>query len=121
LKERDGLRLANALRNGSDLDLRDTLARGTYENAEAEWLALEGVIDAQDPSARKDPKRGGRPKGFAAKPGWQGDTRVLFSGITLRHAKDSNGHMIRIGGNVDSALMESALEHLAYLLEKPEE
>ena len=121
LKEREGLRLANALRNGSDTDLRDVLARGTFVNADAEWAALEGVIDAQGSQPRKDPARGGRPKGFAAKPGWQGDTRVLSSGVTLRHAKDSGGHMIRIGGNVDTALMESAIEHLAYLLEKPEE
>ncbi|MGH1579278.1 ParB/RepB/Spo0J family partition protein [Planktotalea sp.] len=119
IKEREGLRLANALRNGSEADLRDILARGTFENAEAEWAALVQVIDAAAPGARKDPARGGRPKGFAAKPGWQADTRVLSSGVTLRHDTDSNGHMIRIGGDVDQALVESALEHLAYLLEKP--
>ncbi len=122
LKEREGLRLANALRNGADTDLRDVLARGTFEDAEAEWSALEAVIEAQEPHAKKDPKRGGRPnKGFAAKPGWHGDTRVLSSGVTLRHDTDSNGHLIRVGGNVDQALMESALEHLAYLLEKPDD
>lgn len=119
LKEREGLRLANALRNGADADLRDALARATFEDADAEWGALETVIEAQEPKTRRDPARGGRPKGFAAKPGWQGDARVLSSGITLRHAQDSVGHMIRVSGNVDQALMESALEYLAYALEKP--
>lgn len=122
LKEREGLRLANGLRNGAEGDLRDVLARGTFEDANAEWAALEAVLDAQETTTQKDPKRGGRPsKGFAAKPGWHGDTRVLSSGITLRHDTDSNGHLIRVGGNVDKALMESALEHLAYLLEKPKD
>ena len=122
LKERDGLRLANALRNGSEADLRDVLSRGTFENAEHEWDALEAVIEAQETKSRKDPARGGRPIGFAAKPTWQGDTRVLSSGVTLRHARDSNGHMIRIGGKaLDKDLIESAIEHLAYLLEKPDD
>jgi ParB family chromosome partitioning protein len=122
LKERDGLRLANALRNGSEADLRDVLSRGTFENAEHEWDALEAVIEAQETKSRKDPARGGRPTGFAAKPTWQGDTRVLSSGVTLRHARDSNGHMIRIGGKaLDKDLIESAIEHLAYLLEKPDD
>lgn len=120
LKEREGLRLANALRNGSERDLRDVLARGTFENADAEWAALEAVIAQIDPALQKDPTRGGRPKSsFAAKPGWHGDTRVLSSGVTLQHVQDSNGHMIRVGGNVDTALIESAIEHLAYLFEKP--
>lgn len=121
LRERDGLRLSNALRNGAETKLRDILAGNTFENAEAEWAALESVLDAQDITAPKDPKRGGRPKASSPTPGWHGDTRVLSSGVTLRHVKDSHGHMIRVGGNVDQALMESALDHLAYLLEKPDD
>jgi ParB family chromosome partitioning protein len=121
LKERDGLRLANALRNGAEVDLRDVLARGTFEDADHEWQTLEAIIQAQEPQTRKDPARGGRPTAAKPKSGWDGDTRVLSSGVTLRHVKDSNGHMIRVGGTmIDQALMEAALDHLAYMLEKPD-
>jgi ParB family chromosome partitioning protein len=121
LKERDGLRLANALRNGAEVDLRDVLARGTFEDADHEWQTLEAIIQAQEPQTRKDPARGGRPTAAKPKSGWDGYTRVLSSGVTLRHVKDSNGHMIRVGGTmIDQALMEAALDHLAYMLEKPD-
>ncbi|MEP5152821.1 ParB/RepB/Spo0J family partition protein, partial [Planktotalea sp.] len=119
LKERDGLRLASALRNGSDIALRDCLERGSFEDAEAEWAALEVVIEALNSGAVKDPARGGRPsKREAKQDDWEGLTKILPSGITLRCTSDSNGPMIRIGGDVDRAFLEETLEHLAVLFEK---
>jgi ParB family chromosome partitioning protein len=121
LKEREVLRLASALRNGSDVDLRDILARGSFENADAEWSALESVIEGKGAHTPKDPKRGGRPsKSAAEQPDWDGLTKVLPSGVTLRCTSDSNGPMIRIGGDVDRKLMENALDQLAQLFEKPD-
>lgn len=119
LKERDGLRLASALRNGSDSVLRDVLERGSFENAEAEWGALEGVIESLNSKDVKDPARGGRPsKRQAQQEDWDGLTKVLPSGMTLRCTSDSNGPMIRIGGDVDRAFMENALNQLADLLKQ---
>lgn len=120
LKERDGLRLAAALRAGAEADLRESLAHQTFQNADEEWQALDAIITGREARTTKDPARGGRPKSSASTSGWRGDTRVLSSGVTLQHVSDTQGHMIRIqGGSVDAELIESAIEHLAYLFEKP--
>ncbi|WP_299632690.1 ParB N-terminal domain-containing protein [uncultured Roseobacter sp.] len=119
LKERDGLRLSTALRNGAEIKLRDALALAQPASAEEEWASMEPVIEAFEVTG-SDPKKGGRPKKKAPKIGWEGrDTVHLSSGVTLQYGSDSQGYLIRLKGRgVDRALLERALEHLQYLFDK---
>lgn len=119
LKERDGLRLSAALRNGAEADLRDALAKVQPASAEAEWACMASVIDAFEITGAVE-KKGGRPKKQAPQIGWAGqDTLHLSSGVTLQYGTDAQGYVIRLKGRgVDSALVERAMEHLRYLFEK---
>ncbi|MGC3940347.1 ParB/RepB/Spo0J family partition protein [Roseobacter sp. EG26] len=119
LKERDGLRLSAALRNGAESQLRDALVHAQAATPDEEWLALEAVIDRFNLSI-KPSDRGGRPKKSAPKTGWVGTSTVhLSSGVTLQSGQDSQGHIIRIKGDpVNFVLIERAMEHLQNLFEK---
>lgn len=119
LKERDGLRVAAALRNGLEGRFRDVLAHGQPTSPEEEWALLETVVLEAEADAQPG-KRGGRPK---SKPqvGWTGpDTLRLSSGVVLKRQSDANGHSIRISGRgVDTVLIEEAMRQLAHLFDKP--
>ncbi|WP_300039506.1 ParB N-terminal domain-containing protein [uncultured Roseobacter sp.] len=119
LKERDGLRLSNALRNGAELALRDALSVAQPATPQEEWEALAPVIEAHE-LAVTDTSRGGRPKKDKPRTGWVAhNTLRLSSGVTLQSGQDSDGHVIRIKGTpVNSVLVERAMEHLQYLFEK---
>ena len=119
LKERDGLRLATAIRNGAETQLREALATGQGTSAELEWVVLEQVIVSFEKDAQPN-KKGGRPKVKTPTVGWQGpDVLRLSSGVTLQRQEDSQGHLIRLKGQgVDAALIEKTMEHLQNLLEK---
>ncbi len=119
LKEREGLRLANSLRNGAETIIREALATGQGTSAALEWALLELVIEDTEKVAQPGTK-GGRPRITAPKLGWQGeDVLHLSSGVTLHRQEDSQGHLIRIKGKgVDSTLIEKAMESLRYLFEK---
>lgn len=118
LKEKDGLRLATALRNGAESRLRDVLAGGQGTSAELEWSVLEQVIDEFEKDAGPGTK-GGRPKINSPLSGWQGqDTMHLSNGISIQRSHDRRGHLIRISGSeVDQVLIEKAMENLRYLFE----
>ncbi|WP_372884215.1 ParB N-terminal domain-containing protein [Shimia sp.] len=120
LSEKRGLRLAQALRQGGESRLRDALAGAAPDTADEEWAALEAEIARMD-SPAPDPKRGGRPR--AAKPamGWQNaDTLVTSGGVTIRRMHDGVGHLLRFEGRaMDSELMDSLIEEIRALLEKP--
>lgn len=118
IKERDGLRLSAALRNGAEGRIRDALAEIQPENHAEEWAAIEPVLadfDLTKPAG----SRGGRPP-KAKKIGWVGkNTLNLSSGVTLQSDRDSQGYIIRVKGRaVDSILIERAMEQLQYLFEK---
>lgn len=120
LKERDGLRLSNALRGGVETQLRDALDRAQPSSPTEEWAAMEAVITQAEDQIQPNAK-GGRPKKPAMKQiGWRGaDTLHLSSGITLQHARDSQGHVIRIkGADLDQVLVEALMNRLQYLLEE---
>ena len=119
LKERDGLRLSAALRNGAELPLRDALSVAQPATPEEEWEALLPVIEAHE-IVGAGPARGGRPKKDRPKTGWIAhNTLRLSSGVTLQSGQDGDGHVIRIkGAPVNSVLVERAMEHLQYLFEK---
>jgi ParB family chromosome partitioning protein len=119
LSERRGLRLAGALRQGGQRQLRDALAAGQGGSPEAEWQALEPTILEIEEGPQKVAKRG-RPK-MQPPAGWQGDDTVhLSSGVTLRKEHDSNGYLIRLTGRgIDSEIVDSAMRELQRLLERP--
>lgn len=119
LKERDGLRLATALRNGADSRLREALAMGQGTSPDLEWAVLEGVITQVEADSLPG-SRGGRPKVKAPSSGWRGsDVLHLSSGVTLQRQEDSQGHLIRIKGQgIDATLIEKAMDQLRYLFEK---
>lgn len=117
LSERRGLRLAGALRQGGQQQLREALAAGQGKSPDAEWNALEPTLSLIEDGPQKFAKRG-RPKAPPAVD-WQGkDTLHLSSGITLRQEQDGNGYVIRLSGRgVDGEVMDSVMEELRRLLE----
>ena len=118
LKERDGLRLATALRNGAESQLRDTLTDKPPADPIEEWAALEPVVADFELSAEPS-KKGGRPKASTAKTGWHDDTLHLSSGVTLRRGFHGGKYTIQIGGKgVDGNLVKTAMEQLQYMFEK---
>lgn len=118
LKERDGLRLSNALRGGAENQLREALDRAQPSTPTEEWGAMEAVINRSEEEIQPNAK-GGRPRKQDMKLGWKGaDTLHLSNGITLQHGHDSHGHIIRIkGADLDQALVEALMGRLQYLLE----
>ncbi|TRD15667.1 ParB/RepB/Spo0J family partition protein [Palleronia caenipelagi] len=119
LKERDGLRLAAALRNGADRALRDALEAQPVHSAAEEWSRLESVVERYEADVKPAHARGGRPR-KTPQVGWTGpDELRLSNGITIRHAQDGNDHMLRLSGRIDSELVASAMQELARLLDRP--
>jgi len=119
LREKDGLRVATALRAGGEARFREALAHAQAPNAKDEWACLEAVVQEYEAEALPATK-GGRPKNRAPSPGWQGkDTLHLSSGITLQRGEDSHGYIIRLRGKgINSDLVSLAMGELQRLLEK---
>ena len=114
LKERDGLKLAAALRDGHETHLRDALAAVTPTTPAQEIQQIEMALSKLDP-VRVDPARGGRPKKKTAA---QHSARQLTSGVQLASSHDGQGWMIRLNGDrVDQELVEIAMSELARLLD----
>ncbi|SPJ26214.1 ParB/RepB/Spo0J family partition protein [Palleronia abyssalis] len=123
LKEKDGLRLATALRQGAEPPLREALEAGPFGTAAEEWAALEAALDVIEADQTPVKSRGGRPK--SAKPGtpagWVSRSKLrLSNGIEIAYGADGDGHVLKISGKgVDRELMEAAMAQLAHMLEKP--
>jgi len=116
LSERDGLRLAAAIRAGQGWALREALASGQGTDPEAEWAALEPVCRDAEAEGR-DRRRGGRPKKRQLQPRDGFGIRHLDNGVTLRRLSDAKGYYIRFEGrHVDAELLEVAMDELARLL-----
>ncbi len=120
LREKDGLRIAGALRDGAEERLRDALGTGQGSDAASEWAVLEATLDTLESGAARK-ARGGRPKVHVPPAGWSGqDTLRLSSGITLRKSSDANGYTIHVSGRgMSPDLMERLFEEVRHLLEKP--
>lgn len=119
LREKDGLRLASALRNGAENRLREVLGSGQGVDTKAEWALIEAVL-AEQSDATRDPKRGGRPSIRLPKSGWQGqDVLRTSTGVSMRYEGDSSGYVIRFKGRgVDAELMEMLMLDIREKLEK---
>ena len=114
LREKDGLKLAQALRDGAERSLREVLAEASPQSAEEEWAVLDAALDAME-APRADPRKGGRPK---RETGPQTRTR---SGFTIEAQQDSKGWLIRLGGDrlIDRELVETLVREIQHLLESP--
>ena len=112
IKEKEGLKLASALRDGAERRLRDMLAEGVPDTPEAEAQLIEAAL-ARLSAPAPDPRRGGRPKREGAKV-------QLSSGFVLEAQEDAKGWMIRLGGrHVDRALVDTVIREISHLLERP--
>ena len=119
LSERRGLRLASALRQGGQRQLREALAAGQGGSAIAEWVAVEPVITMIEEGPQKAVKRG-RPKKDSFRGSDDRNTLQLSTGVTLRKRSDSYGYYIHLSGRpVDSDMVDAAMQELARLFEAP--
>lgn len=108
LREKDGLRLAQALRNGAEAHLRDVLAAGRAQDAKAELALIERVLS--DPQTiKRDPKRGGRPKEQADMATAGEDILRTRTGVTIRREADGKGYLLRFSGRGVSSEMMGVL------------
>lgn len=111
LKERDGLRLATALRDGAEGQLREALAESVSRDAAEEWARLETALSGLEPATRK-PERGGRPAGAG-----RGRVADLSAGVRLTSEPDGDGWVIRIAGKrVDGPMVDKLMRELERLL-----
>ncbi len=112
LRERDGLRLATALRDGAEQRLRLALDDRAPASAAEEWTRLEAALDSLAPAPRR-PERGGRP---ATRP--RADQRKdLDAGITLTSGHDGRHWFIRLeGARVDEELVEVVMQEIGRLI-----
>lgn len=120
LKEKDGLRLASALKAGAGDKLRTALGSvGTAKTPADELDRLYQLLDQLD-AEKPGAKNAGRPKINIPKAGWQDtETLHLSNGMTLRRESDSRGYFIRLSGkDVNLFVVEDLMERLGRMLER---
>ncbi len=106
LREKDGLRLAAALREGREGVLRKALADASPADAAAEWVVLDTALTTLGPATTR-PERGGRPTIKAR----------TATDLTFRSGQDADGWYIRVQGpQIDQATMDGALRELQRIL-----
>lgn len=108
LREKDGLRLAAALRDGHQSRIREGLADVAPENSAEELERIEAILARLEPPAPR-PDRGGRP---SAKPA-RGRKADLATGVRLTSGHDGKVWYIRIeGSRVDAVMVDELLQQL---------
>lgn len=116
LTEKQGLRLAGALRAGAETPLRQALADGSPASADEEWALVAPILEDVE-TEPKPASRGGRPR-KGARPALPGVIE-LNGGITLRRTSDTNGYAIRVEGRgVDGEMIDAVMLELQRLLER---
>lgn len=119
LREKDGLRLAQALRNGGEGVLRDALSQADVSDGRQEWALIEKVLSNQA-EGPGDPRRGGRPKAKSAGTVTAADKLLTASGVTLQKERDGAGYLIRFRGEVlTEDMMQRALKAIANCIDSP--
>lgn len=115
LKEREGLRLASALRDGAEQPLRAALDGPPPEDPVEEWARIESALAGLAPAPRR-PERGGRPSGGQSA-GGQGRVATLENGTRLSSEHDGQSWVIRIHGKaVDHAMVDRLMRALERVL-----
>lgn len=111
LSERNGLRLAYALREGFGDPLRQALRGSAQSGPTYEWALLEPIIAAAEAvDHRPEPgkaNRGGRPKTQFSKP--SGRQESLANGVSMERVLHEDGYSIRLRGAVVNAEMVDLL------------
>lgn len=111
ISERNGLRLAHALRQGMASDIRIALIKDQGRGPASEWALIEPFIVAAE-SMEREPERGGRPKAPkfaypATKP------KPLANGVTMEMLRHEDGFSVRLRGPyVDRELADLMMEEL---------
>ena len=120
LTEKQGLRLASALRAGAERDLRGLLAEARAGDAREEWAIIEELVSRYEDEAR-DPKRGGRPSKRVVS-GPEQSFRTT-GGVDVSWGGDSaSGYVIKLQGRgLHPDVMDSLLTHIRYVLGSPED
>ena len=119
MREKEGLRLAQALRSGGGARLREVLGAGQGVDAKSEWSLIEEAL-LEKVALSKDPKRGGRPANSKSASGWSGDDVVRTStGVAMRSEADAGGFLIRFKGKaVSKEMLEGLILELRDKIEK---
>lgn len=116
LSERNGLRLAAALRQGLSAALRAALETGRGIDAETEWAVMEPVV-RQAEQAERPASRGGRPKTSAGND--TPEVEVLANGLRLEQSAHADGFTLRVRGRVlDRASIDTVMAELRKLLQR---
>ncbi len=118
LSERNGLRLAFALREGFCDKLRGALRGSARSGPTYEWALLEPIVSAAEAAERlpdpTQPNRGGRPRKFDRS---LGNTEALANGITMEGVYHEDGYSIRLRGRVvDAEMVDLLMDQLRRLL-----
>lgn len=112
IREKDGLRMAQALRDGAESRLREALARQVPVTPEDEAALIADVLAALD-APSPDPRKGGRPRRAS------GPKVVLGSGVVIEAQQDARGWSIRLGSAVlDRSQVERLVEEIGRTLER---
>jgi ParB family transcriptional regulator, chromosome partitioning protein len=113
LSERNGLRLAHALREGHGAALRHALVFTGAGGAVREWALIEPILlaaEAQDRPA----ERGGRPKRQFDKPTGRAED---LGGMTMERVLHEDGYSIRLRGErVDIEMVNLMMSELRHML-----
>ena len=112
LSERNGLRLAYALREGYARQLRAALHGATRGGPALEWALLEPIVAGAEAVERlPDQQRGGRPRTRFAKS--TRDPEELANGITMEWVLHEDGYSIRLRGQVvDVTMVDQLMDQL---------
>lgn len=106
LSERNGLRLAYAIREGYGNQLRGVLRGLSLAGPTLEWDRLEPIVAAAETIERL-PERGGRPRKQFTRP--TGRIEPLANGISMERVLHEDGYSIRLRGKVVNAEMVDLL------------
>lgn len=114
LSERNGLRLAYALREGFGPQLRGVLIHSARSGPALEWALMEPIVIGAEAQERRV-ERGGRPRVPFAKPA--GPAHALANGVTMERVQHADGYSIRLrGAVVDGAMTDLLMDQLRRLL-----
>ena len=114
LSERNGLRLAYALREGYGQPLRGALLGSLRGGPTLEWALLEPIV-AEAEAVERLPERGGRPRAQFSRP--SGYQEGLANGITMERVLHEDGYSIRLRGTVvDVEMVNLLMDDLRRLL-----
>lgn len=119
LREKDGLRIANALRAGGERRLREVLEAGQAVDFDTEWALIDAALKEFDDKP-KVAARGGRPKTRPVPSGWLDDSTLKVSnGVTMKKGVDSQGYYVRFSGRpVSPEMIDDVMEEIRRNMER---